>query len=154
MNGFARLAVVTALGDLATSGDFRDRADAGQALAAFADMPGARSVLRDLLLDTADTAVTQVTAEALLRRHDDTGLALVAAAMAGAAPSTLDHLGDAVGTVFAVHAGERDAALDRCAALHDDPDDAVRRGAAELSGILAELTPVLRPVPPDAFGTA
>lgn len=153
MTAAARVAVVAALRDLATSPHHQDRADAGQALAAFAGTPEARPTLMGLLLDAGDTWVTQVTAEALLRRHDDTGLALVAAAMADAGDDAADHLGDAVDTVFMIFAAERDAALDRCAALARHPDDRVRRGVVALRAALTGLNPVLRVVPPTQVTT-
>ncbi len=73
--------------ELAKSSDYRDRADAGRAMASFAEISTARNGLLGLVLDARDTYVTLVTAEALLRRQDSAGLAIVAAALATAAYS-------------------------------------------------------------------
>src|SRR5947209_466677 len=82
MDNNARRASVIALNDLAGGEDYRDRADAGRGLAGFAEMPEAHETLVKLILDTDDTFVTRATAEALLRRKDVVGLAVVAAALA------------------------------------------------------------------------
>jgi hypothetical protein len=74
MNDEARRAAVIALIGLARSRDYRDRADAGRALASFAETPEAQGPLLELVLDAGDTFVTRVTAEALLRRQDTVGL--------------------------------------------------------------------------------
>ncbi|MEE1782215.1 hypothetical protein PUR71_04630 [Streptomyces sp. SP17BM10] len=79
-----------------TSPIWSDRADAGRQLAAHADVPAVAEVLRRLLQDGHDTAVTQKTAEALLERRDLQGLRLVLGAFAGADFDTTDHLGDAI----------------------------------------------------------
>ena len=71
--------------ELAASRDYRDRADAGRAMASFADVPEARGPLVRLVLDRDDTFVTRATAEALLRRRDSAGVAAVAGGSAGAA---------------------------------------------------------------------
>ncbi|MGI5175866.1 hypothetical protein ACQEVZ_05985 [Dactylosporangium sp. CA-152071] len=84
MDTGARRAVVAALMRLAGSSGYRDRADAGAALANFAEMPEAARPLQQLLPDASDTFVTLVTADALLRRKDSVGLALVVRALADA----------------------------------------------------------------------
>ncbi|UMP07230.1 hypothetical protein [Amycolatopsis sp. EV170708-02-1] len=86
MSNQARRAVVAALIKLAGSPGYRDRADAGRSLANFAEMPEAREPLLELVLDAGDTFVTRATAEALLRRQDSAGLAVVASALAAATP--------------------------------------------------------------------
>ena len=76
------------------------RAAAGCRLAADAEDKEVARVLNDLLLDGQDTAVTQQTTEALLRRNDVPGLRLVLAALAEASdtavpdwdPSTMDEI--------------------------------------------------------------
>jgi hypothetical protein len=78
------------------------RKAAGRRLAAAADIPAVTEVLERLLLDDADTAVCQETADALLRRRDVHGLRLVLAALAAAnrpsfpEPTIADHLYGAV----------------------------------------------------------
>src|SRR5690349_16364572 len=86
MSDEARRAAVAALIELAGSANYRDRADAGRSLASFAEVPEAGRTLLGLVLDAGDTFVTRVTAEALLRRQDTVGLAVVAAALAEADP--------------------------------------------------------------------
>ncbi|MCB5165029.1 hypothetical protein LG634_09335 [Streptomyces bambusae] len=81
-----RLAAVEALGRLGRSDDYRDRAAAGQGLAGLAEEPEAFGLLLDLMLDSGDTYVTRVTAQALLRRMDRSGLAAVASALADGYP--------------------------------------------------------------------
>lgn len=139
----ARHAVVAALAALAESADHTDRADAGRALAPFADLPEARQVLLELLLDHGDTYVTLVTAEAVLRRGDTTGLAMVAAALGAEDVSRAEWIGVAVREVFSIRADERDEALRRCHELA--ADDRLRVGTRELADMLAELDPILGP---------
>ncbi|MEU5554299.1 hypothetical protein ABZ738_31460 [Micromonospora sp. NPDC047793] len=142
----ARRAVVVALLGLAGSGAYQDRADAGRALASFAEMPESAQPLRRLLLDADDTFVTLVTADALLRRKDLAGLALVAGALADADDNCADWIFTAVQDVYMIYASERDAAVRMCDALLEDPDPGIRQAAARLSGTLAAINPVLYPV--------
>ncbi|OCF83805.1 hypothetical protein [Nocardia brasiliensis] len=144
-NDDARSAAVDALATLARSVDVRDRADAGHALAAFAEMIEARAVLAILLLDDANTFVTLTTAEALLRRKDAAGLTAVAAAFAAADNTQSEWLGTAVHDVYGVYADDRDAAVDLCAPLTSHPDPEIRSGATEMIAILRAITPVLHP---------
>ena len=134
---------MTALVRLAASPHYDDRADAGRALASFADVPAARPVLLELVLDPADTFVTQETAEALFRRGDAVGLAIVSAAVASADDEQADHLHAALHAVLGMFERERDAAVQTCRELAQDPAQPVevRDGAAAL---VADLT-VLRP---------
>ncbi|GAA1268321.1 hypothetical protein [Saccharothrix xinjiangensis] len=148
MSNEARHAVVEALVELARSPDHRDRADAGRGLAGFAEMPEAREPLLRLVLDGGDTFVTRVTAEALLRRQDPSGLAVVASALAAVGPDRPDHLDwihTAVLDVFTVFSGERDAAVRVCEELARGSDEQVRRGAGLLIDALAGIEPILRP---------
>jgi hypothetical protein len=149
MTNEARRAVVEALTRLADGPDYRDRVDAGRALASFVETPLAREPLRRLLLDAGDTAVTLATAQALLRREDPAGLAAVASALAVADPNHADWLHTAVHDVFGVYATQRDAAVHACGAMAESPDESLRRGAARLRDILREITPVLWPVGED-----
>ncbi|MBD0669438.1 hypothetical protein BU198_01575 [Streptomyces sp. CBMA156] len=138
-----RFAVVVALGKLGRSDDYRDRADAGHGLAAFAEMPEAVGPLLELVLDPGDTHVTRVTAKALLRRRDRAGLATVASALAVADPIHEDWIHTAVFDVFGIFAGDRDDALRLCEELSQDADDRVARGARQLCEALTEIEPVL-----------
>jgi hypothetical protein len=146
MNSEARRAAAAALTALAASSDYRDRADAGRALASFAELPEARPPLLNLVLDTADTFVTRVTAEALLRRQDAPGLTVVASALTAADDSHADWIQTAVLDVFGVFAQERDDALQVCEAMTRDSDERVRRDAAHLARTLAAISPVLYPL--------
>ncbi|MBV6699160.1 hypothetical protein [Kitasatospora aureofaciens] len=114
------------------------RAAAGRHLAAYAHLPAATDVLRRLLLDGQDTAVTQETAEALLERRDTCGLRLVLAAFADADHDSSDHLNDAI-ICSCLQSDEDRAHLQLlCSHLTSDPDETVR---AEAAGLLLELRP-------------
>jgi hypothetical protein len=145
MDSGARRAVVNVLIGLAASTDYHDRADAGVALARFAEMPETRGPLLELLLDPDNTYVTRATAEALLRRNDPLGLASVALALAGADLNHVDWIHTAVLDVFAIFADERDAAVRICEELAQENAENLRPGALELREILTEINPVLRP---------
>ncbi|OLF07428.1 hypothetical protein BLA60_27790 [Actinophytocola xinjiangensis] len=154
MNYEARHAVVSTLIELAGSPDYRDRADAGRGLVSFAEMPEARGPLLELVLDDRDTSVTRVTAEALLRRQDSAGFAVVASALAAIgpdhhSPSQIDWIHTAVHDVFMVFSRDRDAAVRVCEVLARDPDEQVRRGAEQLIAALAEINPILYPAQDD-----
>lgn len=103
MNNESRRAVVAALIELAGSPDYYDRADAGRALSSFAEMTEAQGPLLNLILGDGDTFVTQVTAEALLRRQDSAGLAVVASALSAIGsvdPNHVDWIYTAILDVF------------------------------------------------------
>ncbi|MFJ5986712.1 hypothetical protein [Lentzea sp. NPDC092896] len=141
----ARQAVVTALVRLAASPHCDDRADAGRGLASFADVPAARPVLLELVLDPADTFVTQETAEALFRRGDAAAFAIMSAAVVAAGDEQADHLHAALLAVQGVYERERDAAVKTCRELAQDPAQPaeVRDGAAALVADLTALRPSL-----------
>ncbi|WP_405064497.1 hypothetical protein OG474_23350 [Kribbella sp. NBC_01505] len=145
VNQARRRAVVAALVELAASADYRDRADAGRALASFAQAPESRDPLLRLVLDVGNTFVTLVTAEALLRRHDNAGVAIVAEALATGDFQHGSYIYEAASTVFMVFARERDQAVEICEALSRDGSARVRQGAAELGAMLAEMQPLLYP---------
>ncbi len=143
MSNGGRRAAVAALIGLAGSPDHRDRADAGRGLASFAEMPEAREPLLGLVLDAGDTFVTRMTAQALLRRQDSAGLAVVASALATADLDQVDWIHTAVLDVFGVIDRERDAAVRKCEALERDADERTRHGASQLTAVLTEITPLL-----------
>ncbi|MER5635604.1 hypothetical protein ABT095_01450 [Kitasatospora sp. NPDC002227] len=140
-----RHAALVALSELGRSHDYRDRANAGHGLAAFADMQEALGPLLELVLDPDDTFVTRVTAEAVLRRKDRIGLATVASAMAVAGPNHRDWIHTAITDVFGIFSKDRDNAMQLCEEMLRDADDRVALGARQLHEILAEIDPVLRP---------
>lgn len=140
-----RHAAFVALRELGRSLDYRDRADAGRGLAAFADMPEALKPLLELVLDPGDTFVTRVTAEAVLRRIDRAGLAIVASAMAVANANHSDWIHTAIVDVFSIFSEDRDKGMQVCEEMLRDTDDRVARGARQLHDTLAEIDPVLRP---------
>ncbi|MEV4604707.1 hypothetical protein AB0K15_46060 [Amycolatopsis sp. NPDC049253] len=142
MSDEARRAVVAALIKLAGSPDYRERVDAGRHLANFAEVGEAKEPLRGLMLDAGDTAVTRATAEALLRRQDPAGLAVVASALAAADPRHADWIHTAVLDVFGTLAGDRAAAVRACEALGRDADEGARQGTGRLTAMLAEIDPV------------
>lgn len=131
MSNEARRAVVAALIKLARSPDYRERADAGRHLANFAEMDEAKEALRGLVLDAGDTVVTRATVEALLRRQDSAGLAVLASALAAADPHHADWIQTAVLDVFGTIAGDRAAAVRACEALGRDAEERARQGRAK-----------------------
>ncbi|WP_433174942.1 hypothetical protein [Actinoallomurus sp. CA-150999] len=136
---------------MARSADHRDRADAGRALAVFADLRQACEPLVALVLDPHDTFVTWATAVALLRRQDKVGYAVISRALAVADDNTSDWIHTAIREVFAVYGRERDAAVRECRALLDDADGHVRAGARLLTTALNALSPILLPLEPEAI---
>jgi hypothetical protein len=149
MSNETRLAAVVALIRLAGSVDHRDRADAGRGLASFAEMSEARAPLLGLVLDAGDTFVTRATAEALLRRQDAAGLAVIASALAAADPNHADWIDTAVLDVFGVFSRDRDAAVRECEALARDSDEQTRCGVDQLTAMLVGINPILHPVQND-----
>ncbi len=135
--------MVVMLIGLAGSPGYRDRADAGRCLASFAEMSEARGPLLDLVLDAEDTYVTRATSEALLRRHDSVGLAVVASALAVAGDDHAEWIDAAVLDVFGVFSSDRDAAVRECEALTRDADEQTCRGARRLIAMLVEINPIL-----------
>jgi hypothetical protein len=133
---------------LAASDDYQDRADAGRALANFAEATESREPLLRLVVDVNDTFVTLATAEALLRRQDTAGFTIVAEALVSADIQHRTYIHDAVSAVFMVFASERDRAMEACDALSLDASALVRQGAAELREMLAQIHPVLYPQEP------
>jgi hypothetical protein len=140
-----RLSAVGALIELAAGDDYRDRADAGRALAVFAEVTEAREPLLRLVLDAGDTFVTLTTAEALLRRQDIAGFTIIAEALTSADVQQQTYIHQAVTAVFMLYASERDRAVEACDALTHDANDEVRQGAAELREMLVQVRPVLYP---------
>ncbi|MFF3676158.1 hypothetical protein ACFYYS_19595 [Streptomyces sp. NPDC002120] len=141
-----RYASVMVLIELARSRDYRDRADAGLALAGLAERPEAVGPLLELVLDTGDTFVTRVTAQALLRRNDVVGLSIVASALSTADANHRDWICTAIMDVLGIFSSDRDDAMRLSRELARGSDDRVSRGARQLLEILAEIDPVLRPV--------
>jgi hypothetical protein len=147
--GGASHAVVVGLTTMARSADYQDRADAGRALAVFADLQQAREPLVALMLDPHDTFVTRATAVALLRRQDKAGYALISRTLAVADDNTSDWIHTAIREVFVVYGRERDAAVRECQTLLDDADGHVSTGARLLTTALNALSPVLLPLEPE-----
>ncbi|MEU8780424.1 hypothetical protein [Streptomyces sp. NPDC048637] len=146
MDNDLRHAAVVALGELGRSHDYRDRADAGHGLAAFAEMQEARGPLLELVLNPGDTFVTRRTAEALLQRKDRVGMTIVASALAVANSNHSDWIHTAVVDVFGVFSDDRDNAIRLCEEMSRDTDDRVALGARQLHEVLAEIEPILRPI--------
>ncbi|WP_371515365.1 hypothetical protein [Kitasatospora sp. NBC_01300] len=145
MDGNARQAAVAALAELGRGRDYRDRADAGRALAGFAELPEACGPLLALVLDADDTFVTRATTQALLRRNDPAGLTVVASAPAVADDNHGDWIHTAVVDVFGVFADDRDDALRLCEELSRAADGRVALGAGRLRDSLAGIDPALGP---------
>ncbi|MEU5384239.1 hypothetical protein ACFVT9_11225 [Kitasatospora cineracea] len=145
MDQEARRAAARALTALARSHDYRDRADAGQGLAAFAELPEVAETLRALVLDPDDTFVTRTTTAALLRREDGAGTAVVAAALADADPNHEEWIHAGAVDALLLFADDLNAAIRRCAELPPDADDRTTHGARLLHDMLTGIDPVLGP---------
>ncbi|MFF2198621.1 hypothetical protein [Streptomyces sp. NPDC058157] len=115
----------------ASSPSWARRVRAGRDLVPFAGDPEAAEALLGLLLDADDTAVVRRTAEALARVGTVTAVRLVARAAAGADENQADWLQTGVRDALAGGGGVPDVAA-ACGRLARDPDEAVRRGAAEV----------------------
>lgn len=139
---------MAALVDLAQSADYRDRADAGDALASLAEDPRAWQILVAGLATDEDTAVTLRIAESLLRRLDESGLSAVAAGLARADPNHADWIYTAIGNVFVTFARDQDAAIEVCTALMRRSDGEVSHGARLMAAAISEVEPLLRPAQP------
>lgn len=85
-----------------------------------------------LLLDVEDTAVTRQTAEALARVGSMAAIRLIALAVAEADDNQADWLQTGVYDALVGPDGVPDVAA-ACGKLARDPEEAVRRGAAEIS---------------------
>jgi len=107
------------------------RARAGRDLASFADVPEAAEALARLLLDAEDTAVTRQMAEALTRVGTVAAVRLIARAVAEADDNHADWLQTGVQDALVGPDRVPDVAA-VCGRLADHPEEAVRRGAAEI----------------------
>ncbi|MFF9757596.1 HEAT repeat domain-containing protein [Streptomyces sp. NPDC014344] len=116
----------------ASSPSWSQRVRAGRGLASFADVPEAAEALMGLLLDIEDTAVTRQTAEALARVGTVAALRLIALAVAEADDNQVDWLQTGVHDALAGTDSVPDVAA-VCGQLARDPEEAVRRGAAEIT---------------------
>jgi hypothetical protein len=85
-----------------------------------------------LLLDAADTGVTRQTAEALARAGTPAAVRLIALAAAGADDNHADWMQTGVLDALTGAESAPDIAA-ACGQLARDPDEAVRRGAAEIA---------------------
>jgi hypothetical protein len=136
---------VEGLLSLARSDVWSDRARAGRELAGFVGLERVDGVVRSLLLDPRDTAVTEATAEALLLRADVTALRLFAVAWAVADDRHRDHLyGVLSGRLFDLSCGssaDRDRFRTVWRELLVDADAVVCRGTQDLLPRLAHALP-------------
>ncbi|MFE1928744.1 hypothetical protein ACFW91_40135 [Streptomyces asoensis] len=115
-----------------SSPSWTQRVRAGRDLASFADVSEAAEALVELLLDAEDTAVTRQTAEALTRVGTVTAMRLIALAVAEADDNQADWLQTGVHDALVGPGGVPDIAA-ACGKLARDPEEAVRRGAADIS---------------------
>ncbi|MEV5947589.1 hypothetical protein [Streptomyces sp. NPDC051993] len=116
----------------ASSPSWTQRVRAGRDLASFAHVPEAAEVLVRLLLDVEDTAVTRQTTEALARMGTVAAVRLIALAVAEADGNQADWLQTGVHDALVGPDGVQDVAV-ACGKLAQDQEEAVRRGAAEIS---------------------
>ncbi|MFC9398621.1 hypothetical protein ACFTWS_36565 [Streptomyces sp. NPDC057027] len=116
----------------ASSPSWTQRVRAGRDLASFADVPEAADALLGLLLDAEDTAVTRQTTEALVRVGTVAAARLIALAVAEADDNQSDWLQTGVQDALVDPDGVPDVAA-TCRKLARDREEAVRRGAADIS---------------------
>ncbi|WP_252541363.1 hypothetical protein [Streptomyces sp. RO-S4] len=116
----------------ASSSSWTQRVRAGRDLACFAHVPEAAEVLVGLLLDVEDTAVTRRTAEALARTGTAAAVRLIAVAVVEADGNQADWLQTGVHDALVGRDGGRAVAA-ACRRLAQGQEEAVRRGAAEIS---------------------
>lgn len=116
----------------ASSPSWSQRVRAGRDLASFADVPEAAEALTGLLLDGEDTAVTRQTAEALARVGTVAAVRLIALAVAAADDNQANWLQTGVHDALVGPDDAPDVAA-VCGQLARDPEEAVRRGAVEIS---------------------
>ncbi|MGW5781323.1 HEAT repeat domain-containing protein [Streptomyces sp. NPDC003863] len=116
----------------AASPSWPRRVRAGRDLASFADVPEAADALSGLLLDAEDTAVTRQTAEALTRVGTVAAVRLIALAAAEADDNQSDWLQTGVQDALVDPDGVPEVAA-TCRKLARDREEAVRRGAADIS---------------------
>ncbi|GAA2495764.1 hypothetical protein GCM10023100_03040 [Actinocorallia cavernae] len=116
----------------ASSPSWIQRVHAGRDLASFADAPEAAEALVGLLLDVEDTVVTRQTAKALARAGTVAAIRLIALAVAEADDNQADWLETGVQDALVGPDGLPDIAA-ACEKLARDPEEAVRRGAADIS---------------------
>lgn len=130
---------------LARSQSWSDRARAGSHLSTVVGREPVDAVVQGLLLDRANTAVTDATAKALLRRRDAAGLRLLAAAWHVAEPAQGDHLTICLSAaLFELACAEPDDRVRFRAVLHsllDDADLDTRAGAHDLVDRVARALP-------------
>lgn len=119
-----------------------DQVEAGRCLSVVVGQEPVDVAVRALLLDRDNTAVTDATAEALLRRGDAPALRLLAAAWHVAEPETSDHIYAALGSIlFELSCAEpgdrlRFRAVVEGLLVESDPD--VRAGARDLLDAVAQ----------------
>lgn len=114
---------------------YADRLTAGYLLAEEAGDMQVDAILRLLLLDEHDTAVTQVTAESLLRRHDRIGITLFLEAWRDCDDHTRQHLTDAALTAYDGTEADRSAVQGEL--------DAVISSRPELAAVADEVSSCL-----------
>nr|WP_107469821.1 HEAT repeat domain-containing protein [Streptomyces mangrovisoli] len=121
----------------ASSPSWTHRVSAGRDLASFAHVPVAAEALLVLLSDIEDTAVTRQTAEALARVGTPAAVRVIALAVAGADDNQADWLQTGIQDAIEGPGGAPGVGS-VCGQLARDPEEAVRRGAAEISAWVGE----------------
>ncbi|MFH9370871.1 hypothetical protein ACH4K8_34965 [Streptomyces anulatus] len=114
-----------------SSPSWTQRVRGGCDLASFADVAEVADVLVGLLLDAEDTAVTRRTAEALARVGTVASVRLIALAVVEADANQADWLQTGVHDAL-VGSGVVSTVAAACRKLAQGPEEAVRRGSAEI----------------------
>lgn len=122
---------------LAMSADYRDRRRAAVGLARSADDPATGALLRELVLDAEDTAVTLAASTALMARVTRAGLGILAAALATADDQQADWIEAGIAEALRDSERSRDKALALVGeGLPEATDGAARVGVQRLLSLL------------------
>lgn len=133
-----------ALIELARSSRWADRVRAGQVLVGYVGSPEADSLLMDLLLDRADSAVIADTAVSLLEQGGTSAWRVFFGAWSMADAAQADHLAGALsGALFAASLSPEKATniKELATLLTSDIDENVRAGATQLRPRLLAALP-------------
>lgn len=131
----ARHTAADALIAMSLSPDYRDRADAGVALASLVDSSQAPERLRQLVLDPDDTVVTRKTVEALTHRGDSAALTVIADALTSADMDRLEWIATGVRDALGWADWEWGERIAVCERLPDSDE------SSRLRGFLLDLRP-------------
>lgn len=128
---------IEALRRLAMSADYRDRRTAAVGLANSAEAPAGSLLLRELVLDAEDTAVTLAASTALMTRSDRAGVSILATALTTADDQQADWIEAGIAEALRDSEESRHKAMALVGeVLEEAPDGAARGGLQRLLSLL------------------